>query len=57
MDLQGQASDEAGIRRQMHGVAAVYEHTRADLVAFVEATFVSILSRRLKRLAVQDVSP
>jgi hypothetical protein len=34
----------------------IFERTKEHLVAFVEIAFVSILSRRLKRLASEDVS-
>ena len=34
----------------------IFERTKEHLVAFIEIAFVSILSRRLKRLASQDVS-
>jgi hypothetical protein len=34
----------------------IFERTKEHLVAFIEVAFVSILSRRLKRLASQDVS-
>ena len=34
----------------------IFERTEQHLVAFIEIAFVSILSRRLKRLASEDVS-
>jgi hypothetical protein len=34
----------------------VFERTKEHLVAFVEIAFVSILSRRLKRLVTEEVS-
>ncbi|MCW2241925.1 hypothetical protein M2351_006570 [Azospirillum canadense] len=35
---------------------AIVERTKAHLIAFVEIAFVSILSRRLRRLTAQDIS-
>jgi hypothetical protein len=34
----------------------IFERTKEHLVAFVEIAFVSILSRRLKRLVIEEVS-
>jgi hypothetical protein len=34
----------------------IFERTKEHLVAFVEIAFVSILSRRLKRLVIDEVS-
>jgi hypothetical protein len=34
----------------------IFERTREHLVAFIQFAFVSILARRLKRLAVGEVS-
>jgi hypothetical protein len=34
----------------------IFERTKEHLVAFVQIAFVSILSRRLKRLVSEDVS-
>ena len=39
-----------------HRLNTIYDRTKEHLVAFVEISFVSILSRRLKRLASEDVS-
>ncbi|MGY0781939.1 hypothetical protein ACW7BC_29000 [Azospirillum argentinense] len=34
----------------------IFERTKAHLIGFVEIAFVSILSRRLRRLTAQDIS-
>ena len=34
----------------------IFERTKEHLVAFIEIAFVSILSRRLKRLGTEEVS-
>jgi hypothetical protein len=34
----------------------IFERTKEHLIAFVEIAFVSILARRLKRLAIDEVS-
>jgi hypothetical protein len=34
----------------------IFDRTKEHLVAFIEIAFVSILSRRLKRLAIDDVN-
>jgi hypothetical protein len=34
----------------------IFERTKEHLIAFVQIAFVSILSRRLKRLVSEDVS-
>jgi hypothetical protein len=34
----------------------LFERTKEHLIAFIEIAFVSILSRRLKRLAIDEVS-
>jgi hypothetical protein len=34
----------------------IFDRTKEHLVAFIEIAFVSILSRRLKRLAIDEVS-
>ncbi|KJB90007.1 hypothetical protein [Skermanella aerolata] len=34
----------------------IFERTEAHLVAFIEIAFISILSRRLVRLATQEIS-
>ena len=34
----------------------IFERTKEHLVAFIEIVFVSILSRRLKRLATDELS-
>jgi hypothetical protein len=34
----------------------IFERTEAHLVAFIEIAFTSILSRRLARLAIQEIS-
>jgi hypothetical protein len=34
----------------------IFERTEAHLVAFIEIAFISILSRRLVRLAIQEIS-
>ncbi|MCW2239037.1 hypothetical protein M2351_003667 [Azospirillum canadense] len=34
----------------------IFERTKAHLIGFVEIAFVSILSRRLKRLAAETVN-
>ena len=34
----------------------IFDRTKEHLVAFVEIAFVSILSRRLKRLVIEEVS-
>jgi hypothetical protein len=34
----------------------IFDWTKDHLIAFVEIAFVSILSRRLKRLAIKEVS-
>jgi hypothetical protein len=34
----------------------IFERTKEHLVAFIEIAFVSILSRRLKRLVIDEVS-
>ena len=35
----------------------IFERTEGHLVAFIEIAFISILSRRLVRLATQQISP
>jgi hypothetical protein len=34
----------------------IFDRTKEHLVAFIEIAFVSILARRLKRLAIDEVS-
>jgi hypothetical protein len=38
------------------GEHIIFERTEAHLVAFIEIAFISILSRRLVRLATQEIS-
>jgi hypothetical protein len=35
----------------------IFDRTKEHLVAFIEIAFVSILARRFKRLAINEVSP
>jgi hypothetical protein len=35
---------------------SIFERNREHLVAFIEIAFVSILSRRIKRLVIEEVS-
>src|SRR5918995_1760452 len=37
-------------------LTTIFERTKEHLIAFVEIAFVSILSRRLKRLVIEEVS-
>jgi len=37
-------------------LSAIVERSKERLIAFVEIAFISILSRRLKRLAVEELS-
>jgi len=34
----------------------IFERSKVDLIAFVEIAFISILSRRMKRLVVEEIS-
>ena len=43
-------------RRQLRLSPAIFDRTKDHLVAFVQIAFVSILSRRLKRLLTEEVS-
>ena len=42
--------------RRYRRLNTIFERTKEHLVAFIEIAFVSILSRRLKRLAIDEVS-
>jgi hypothetical protein len=37
-------------------LSTVFERTEEHLIAFIEVAFISILSRRLMRLGIQEIS-
>jgi hypothetical protein len=43
------------VKRSFAWLNTIFERTKEHLVAFVEIAFVSILSRRIKRLAIDEV--
>jgi hypothetical protein len=55
-ELFGQRTDNRPWLNRCRRLNTIFDRTKDHLVAFVQIAFVSILSRRLKRLLTEEVS-